>query len=175
MVDSVYLKYTVKVAEFTENMWLNQVCKRVFSWRGLNVRACSSTVLPGYQKVGRLERTDENVKKMFDLKFASQRESNKAIMAATLRQFEGRPGDTGNTAASIAALTVRIKYLTEHMKANRKDKSCLRSLLRQVHRRRKLLLYAKRKDFELYHLTLKELGIRPPVLLKYAQKSRKKD
>ena len=55
------------------------------------------------------------------------------------------------------------------------DKSCLRSLLRQVHRRRKLLLYAKRKDFELYHLTLKELGIRPPVLLKYAQKSRKKD
>ena len=40
MVDSVYLKYTVKVAEFTENMWLNQVCKRVFSWRGKRVFVC---------------------------------------------------------------------------------------------------------------------------------------
>lgn len=71
-------------------------------------------------------------------------------------------------------MTVRIQYLTEHMKKNRKDKSCLRSLIQLVQRRTKLLKVLKDTDTDKYYDIIKELGLREPVVQKYLQKQRKK-
>jgi small subunit ribosomal protein S15 len=60
------------------------------------------------------------------------------------------------------------------MKKNRKDKSCLRSLLQLVQRRTKLLKYLKETDTDKYYDILKELGLREPVVQKYLQKQGKK-
>ena len=60
----------------------------------------------------------------------------------------------------IAILTKEIAALTEHLKANKKDRSSRYGLLRKVQNRRKLLDYLKRKDAAKYQELIKQLGIR---------------
>lgn len=136
--------------------------------------ACSSSgTAPGYEDLPPLSGASEVVKRNFDLQFASQRDWNKATVAEMVSQLRSRRGDTGSTPVQVGTLTVRIKYLTEHMKRNKKDKDCLRSLLQLLHRRRKLLFYLQRTDFQRYHQLLQELNLRTPKVQKYAHKYRK--
>ena len=57
-------------------------------------------------------------------------------------------------------ITKEIAALTEHLKANKKDRSSRYGLLRKVQNRRKLLDYLKRKDAAKYQELIKQLGIR---------------
>jgi small subunit ribosomal protein S15 len=68
--------------------------------------------------------------------------------------------DTGSAEGQIALFTFRIKHLTEHLKINKKDLSTMRSLVRLVGKRRKLLDYLKSKDIERYREIIKKLGLR---------------
>jgi small subunit ribosomal protein S15 len=68
--------------------------------------------------------------------------------------------DTGSAEGQVALFTFRIKHLTEHLKANKKDLVTKRSLVRLVGKRRKLLDYLKAKDIERYRNIIKELGLR---------------
>ena len=68
--------------------------------------------------------------------------------------------DTGSAEGQIALFTFRIKHLTEHMKQNKKDVATMRSLVRLVGKRRRLLDYLKKNDIERYRTIIKELGIR---------------
>ena len=68
--------------------------------------------------------------------------------------------DTGSTEGQVALFTFRIKHLTEHLKANKKDLVTKRSLVRLVGKRRKLLDFLKAKDIERYRNIIKELGLR---------------
>lgn len=68
--------------------------------------------------------------------------------------------DTGSADVQIALLTQRILDLTDHLKANTKDFSSRRGLLRLVSRRRKLLTYLKRESEERHAKVLKGLGLR---------------
>lgn len=68
--------------------------------------------------------------------------------------------DTGSAEGQIALFTFRISHLTEHLKANRKDFSTQRSLIKLVGKRRSLLDYLKRKDIERYRAIIKELNLR---------------
>lgn len=68
--------------------------------------------------------------------------------------------DTGSTEGQIALFTFRIKHLTEHLKANKKDFATQRSLVLLVGKRRKLLAYLKDNDIEKYREILKRLSIR---------------
>jgi len=68
--------------------------------------------------------------------------------------------DTGNTAVQIALLTERIKDLSVHLKANKKDNSSTRGLLKMVGNRRRLLGYLKKKDLAGYNTILKQLDLR---------------
>lgn len=56
--------------------------------------------------------------------------------------------------------TYRINHLTEHLKANKKDHSTRRSLIRLVGKRRNLLDYLKRKDISRYRSIIAELNLR---------------
>ena len=58
--------------------------------------------------------------------------------------------DTGSPEVQIAILTERISYLTEHLKANKKDH----------HSRRGLLNYLMKKNIERYRSIVERLGLR---------------
>lgn len=94
--------------------------------------------------------------------------------AELLRKFSPRPFDTGSSRVQIAMLTERISRLSMHLGSNKKDKHCKRSLTALTVRRRRLLEYMMRKDFQNYRLVVRELSLRPlPVLQsKYLPKER---
>ena len=68
--------------------------------------------------------------------------------------------DTGSVESQVALFSYRIAHLTEHMKANRKDHTTERSLVKLVGKRRALLNYLKRNDIERYRNLVKALGLR---------------
>lgn len=68
--------------------------------------------------------------------------------------------DTGSTEGQIALFTYRINHLNEHLKANKKDHSTQRALLRLVGKRRSLLDYLKDRNIERYREVIKDLEIR---------------
>ncbi|NPA73559.1 MAG: 30S ribosomal protein S15 [Epsilonproteobacteria bacterium] len=77
-----------------------------------------------------------------------------------IKKFARNEGDTGSTEVQIALLTERIKYLTEHLKENKKDHSSRLGLLKLVGQRKRLLRYLKRKDYDTYTKVITELSIR---------------
>ena len=81
--------------------------------------------------------------------------------AELVKTFKTTDADNGGSAtAQVAILTERIRNLTEHMKANHKDKHSKRGLLLMVNRRKKLLAYIKKKNPAEYEDLIKKLGLR---------------
>lgn len=78
----------------------------------------------------------------------------------TIKDFQTHKNDTGSAEVQIALLTERIRNLTEHLKANKKDNHSRRGLILIVSRRKRLLEYVKNKDIERYRKLIKSLGIR---------------
>lgn len=74
-------------------------------------------------------------------------------------------------ASAVAVLTVRIKHLTDHVKKNRKDYSCLRRLVQLVQRRRTLLIYLRRTNLPSYLQTVSDLGLKHPITERYPKKT----
>jgi small subunit ribosomal protein S15 len=74
--------------------------------------------------------------------------------------YQAREGDTGSSEVQVALLTERIKQLTTHMAANRKDFHTQRGLLKLVGQRRRLLGYLSREDVGRYNNLIKRLGLR---------------
>ncbi|NLO97865.1 MAG: 30S ribosomal protein S15 [Peptococcaceae bacterium] len=83
-------------------------------------------------------------------------EKKKEIIAK-YRQHES---DTGSPEVQIAILTYRINELLEHFKTHKKDYHSRRGLLKMVGRRRALLNYLKKNDFNRYRKIVSELGLR---------------
>lgn len=77
-----------------------------------------------------------------------------------ISQFQRDEKDTGSPEVQISLLTNRIQSLTEHFKVHKKDHHSRRGLLGLVSRRRKLLDYLKRKNYQQYLKTIQELNIR---------------
>jgi small subunit ribosomal protein S15 len=76
------------------------------------------------------------------------------------KQFQRHDRDTGSSEVQIATLTKEIEYLTEHLKANKKDHHSRYGLIRKVNNRRSLLEYLKRTDAPAYTKLVKDLGLR---------------
>jgi len=77
-----------------------------------------------------------------------------------IKDFGLKDGDTGSSEVQIALLTARVKHLTEHLRVNRKDFHSRRGLIAMTARRRKLLDYLKRTEFNRYTAILEKLGLR---------------
>ncbi len=75
-------------------------------------------------------------------------------------QYGGDANNSGAAESQVALFTYRIKALSEHLKTNKKDHSCRRSLLALVGKRRSLLNYLMKKDIEQYRILIEKLGIR---------------
>ena len=77
-----------------------------------------------------------------------------------IEEYKTHEADTGSTEVQVAVLTARIRELTEHMRAHKKDFHSRRGLLIMVGKRRKLLQYLKRTDFMRYQTLIQRLGLR---------------
>ena len=77
-----------------------------------------------------------------------------------INEFAIKSGDTGSPEVQVAILTKRISNLTEHFKEHKKDVHSRRGLLMLVNKRRRMLNYLRKNDFERYEKVIKRLGIR---------------
>ena len=80
--------------------------------------------------------------------------------AAIRQEFQRHERDTGSSEVQIALLTKEIEALTQHLKANKKDHSSRRGLIRKVNNRRNLLAYLRKENFEGYKQLVAKLGLR---------------
>jgi small subunit ribosomal protein S15 len=85
---------------------------------------------------------------------------NHESKAEVITSYRMTETDTGSPEVQIALLTKRIEHLTEHFKSHAKDHHSRQGLLKMVGKRRRLLDYLKRKDFERYQRIISRLGIR---------------
>ncbi len=76
------------------------------------------------------------------------------------KEFGGAEGNTGSIEGQVALFTYRIKGLSDHLKTNKKDHSCRRTLLTLVGKRRRLLRYLAKKDIQKYRDLIEKLGLR---------------
>jgi small subunit ribosomal protein S15 len=77
-----------------------------------------------------------------------------------IQEYKRHGEDTGSPEVQIAILTKRITELTDHLKINKHDESSRRGLLKLVGRRRRLLAYLRRKDYQSYLALTEKLNIR---------------
>ena len=80
--------------------------------------------------------------------------------AEIIKKHQKAENDTGSTEVQVALLTARILDLQAHFEANKKDHHSRRGLLKMVSRRRCLLEYLKRKNYDGYRALINELGLR---------------
>jgi small subunit ribosomal protein S15 len=77
-----------------------------------------------------------------------------------IKDYRTHDTDTGSPEVQVALLTQRIEHLTEHFRSHAKDYHSRLGLMKMVGKRRRLLDYLKRKDFERYQRIIGRLGIR---------------
>lgn len=77
-----------------------------------------------------------------------------------MEEFSRHDNDTGSPEVQIAVLTTRINSLTDHLRTHKHDESSRRGLLKLVGRRRRLLSYVRRKDYQRYKALTDKLSIR---------------
>ncbi len=85
---------------------------------------------------------------------------DQAKKAEIIAKYARGENDTGSTEVQVALLTERIKYLTEHLKTNKKDHSSRLGLLKLVGQRRRLMKYLKNTDLSRWSAIKEDLGIR---------------
>ena len=84
------------------------------------------------------------------------KDSKKELM----EEFSRHKDDTGSPEVQVAILTERINTLTDHLRTHKHDESSRRGLLKMVGRRRNLLAYIRKKDYERYKALTDRLKIR---------------
>ena len=85
---------------------------------------------------------------------------DKNTKSKLIEEFSRHDSDTGSPEVQVAILTSRISQLTDHLRENSHDESSRRGLLKLVGRRRRLLAYIRRKDFQRYMALTDRLSIR---------------
>jgi small subunit ribosomal protein S15 len=89
-----------------------------------------------------------------------QEESLKNNKSTIIGEFKIHETDTGSSQVQIAILTKRINDLVSHLKAHKKDNHSRRGLLNLVSRRRRLLTYLRRHNYDEYIRVSKELDLK---------------
>lgn len=78
----------------------------------------------------------------------------------TVEEFRTHEGDTGSSAVQVAVLSKRIDQLTRHVQGHKRDHHTRLGLTKLVQKRRRLLDYLQREDYERYKDIVERLGIR---------------
>ena len=78
----------------------------------------------------------------------------------TIKSLATHNKDVGSTEIQIGLLTNKITKLSEHFKKSKKDKHSTLGLTKSVNKRKKLLVYLKKKSPDSYQKVIKQLNIR---------------
>lgn len=84
----------------------------------------------------------------------------KEVKTKVIQDFHRHESDTGSPEVQVAILTKRITQLTEHLRENKHDESCRRGLLKLVGRRRRLLTYLRKTEYQKYLSLTDQLNLR---------------
>ena len=77
-----------------------------------------------------------------------------------IKSLASNSKDVGSTAVQIGLLSEKINRLSEHFKNFKKDKHSTLGLTKSVNKRKKLLVYLKKKNPDSYQKVIKKLNIR---------------
>ena len=78
----------------------------------------------------------------------------------TIKKLATHSKDVGSTEIQIGLLTDKISKLSEHFKKFKKDKHSTLGLTKSVNKRKKLLVYLKKKNLDSYQKVIKQLNLR---------------
>ena len=78
----------------------------------------------------------------------------------TIKSLAIHSKDVGSTEIQIGLLTDKIFKLSEHFKSAKKDKHSSVGLAKSVNKRKKLLVYLKKKNSDSYQKIIKQLKLR---------------
>ena len=84
----------------------------------------------------------------------------KEVKSQAIQDSHRHETDTGSPEVQVAILTSRIAHLTGHLQVNEHDESCRRGLLRMVGRRRRLLTYLRKTQYQRYMALTDRLNLR---------------
>ncbi|XP_031129607.1 uncharacterized protein LOC116031523 [Ipomoea triloba] len=98
------------------------------------------------------------VEKYFDPVNMSSAEKMKLELKKVRDQFKMSESDCGSARVQVAQLTTKIKHLSGVL--HKKDKHSRKGLQAMVQKRKKLLKYLRRTDWDSYCLVLSSLGLR---------------
>ncbi|CAH8353737.1 unnamed protein product [Eruca vesicaria subsp. sativa] len=101
---------------------------------------------------------EELVQTYFHPDNMSSAEKMKIELAKVREEFKMSESDCGSARVQVAQLTTKIKHLSSVL--HKKDKHSKKGLIAMVHRRKKLLKYMRRTDWDSYCLSLSKLGLR---------------
>lgn len=107
-----------------------------------------------------LPTMSDPVRRVLALQNAASKEQTKARIALVRRTFEQHAVDTGSSRVQVAVMTVKMEALQRHLNDHPKDHSTQRRHELLKHKRRRMLYYMKRTDFETYQVTTNALGIK---------------
>lgn len=98
------------------------------------------------------------VEKYFHPDHMSSAEKQKLELKNVRNKFKVSESDCGSARVQVAQLTTKIKHLATVL--HKKDKHSRKGLQAMVQKRKKLLKYLRRKDWDSYCFCLSELGLR---------------
>lgn len=128
---------------------------------GMGTGMRSDTVVKVRVEAGAMEGV---VGKALGVENMSRAERRGVRLREVVREMRRSDQDTGSPEVQIALWTVKIRDLTEHVTANRKDKENKRRLVMMVHKRRRMMRYLLRESPERYGDLVKALGLRPGIV-----------
>ncbi|CAA0344655.1 putative ribosomal protein S15 [Arabidopsis thaliana] len=115
-------------------------------------------VLSGTPKYMLEPPKDQLVETYFHPDNMSSAEKMKIELAKVREEFKMSESDCGSARVQVAQLTTKIKHLSSVL--HKKDKHSRKGLIAMVQRRKKLLKYMRRTDWDSYCLSLSKLGLR---------------
>lgn len=101
----------------------------------------------------------EKLKKLLSFENASQMEKNQFRIEREIQRWGRFEGDTGSPEVQIAILTVKIKYMNQHVQHHPKDHHSRFGLQKMAQQRRRMLRYLKRDNPPRYYKVIKELEL----------------
>tara|TARA_B100000029_G_C16865036_1_gene700853 strand:+ start:154 stop:411 length:258 start_codon:yes stop_codon:yes gene_type:complete len=78
----------------------------------------------------------------------------------SIKSFQKHDKDSGSSEVQISLLTKKITNLSKHFLKFKKDKHSSMGLIKAVNRRKRLLEYLKKKNFESYKNIINKLNLR---------------
>ncbi|CAN6653608.1 small ribosomal subunit protein uS15m [Trichomonascus vanleenenianus] len=127
-----------------------------------------------YTAISQLEaKKREALQRIISLQNASQKAVKKLAVEYAVKEFGRFEGDTGSSEVQAAVSTIKIHYLANHLKENKKNYPSLRKLEMMVQGRQRMLKYLKRTQPERYFWAIEKLGLSDEAVTQEFHLSRK--